>query len=149
MKKLALVLSMFIFAAFCSCSSDTEEEVTYRIYTSESDSNFKGNVGSEVSKVYDSISEGLQEFEAKYGEEWRDIAKDKDYAAGDKVANSKFDAILNNFKNFEISINDKIANLPTTTEESFTFTGKLLLTRVSLEREEILQEYSCPFVFPQ
>lgn len=149
MKRLVLILSLFVFAAFCSCSSDTEEEVTYRIFTSETSSNFKGNVGSDVYNVYNSISEGLQKFETKYGEEWKDIAKDKDYAAGDKVANSKFDAILNNFKNFEISINDKIANLPTTTEESFTFTGKLLLTRVSLEREEILQEYSGSFVFPQ
>ena len=66
MKKLFQIALMFVFAAFCSCSSDSEETVIYRIYFSEATEGFMGSTDSEAYSVYSSIKSGIVEFEKKY-----------------------------------------------------------------------------------
>ena len=149
MKKLFQIALMFVFAAFCSCSSDSEETVIYRIYFSDATEGFMGSTESEAYSVYSSIKSGLIEFEKKYCTEWSDVVKEGDYTASDKSAASKFEEVTNYFKNFEIAANDKMANLPSVGSDEFKFVGKMVITRLSSkgESEQLLDTYSYSFDF--
>ena len=149
MKKLFQIALMFVFAAFCSCSSDSEETVIYRIYFSDATEGFMGSTESEAHSVYSYIKSGIVEFEKKYCTEWSDVVKEGDYDASDKSAASKFEEVTNYFKNFEIAANDKMANLPSAGREEFKFAGKLVITRLSSkgESEQLLDTYSYSFDF--
>ena len=135
---------MLVFAVFCSCSSDSEETVIYRIYFSDATEGFSGSTDSEAYSVYSSVKSGIVEFEKKYCGEWSDVVKEGDYDSSDKSASSKFEEVTNYFKNFEIAANDKLANLPSTGSEEFKFAGKLVITRLSSkgESEQLLDSYS-------
>lgn len=149
MKKLFQIALMFVFAAFCSCSSDSEETVIYRIFFSAATEGFMGSTDSEAYSVYSSIKSGIVEFEKKYCGEWSDVVKEGDYDSSDKSASSKFEEVTNYFKNFEIAANDKLANLPSTGSNEFKFAGKLVITRLSSkgEGEQFLNSYSYSFDF--
>lgn len=144
MKKLFQIALMLVFAVFCSCSSDSEETVIYRIYFSDATEGFSGSTDSEAYSVYSSVKSGIVEFEKKYCGEWSDVVKEGDYDSSDKSASSKFEEVTNYFKNFEIAANDKLANLPSTGSEEFKFAGKLVITRLSSkgESEQLLDSYS-------
>lgn len=135
---------MLVFAVFCSCSSDSEETVIYRIYFSDATEGFSGSTDSEAYSVYSFVKSGIVEFEKKYCGEWSDVVKEGDYDSSDKSASSKFEEVTNYFKNFEIAANDKLANLPSTGSEEFKFAGKLVITRLSSkgEGEQLLDSYS-------
>ncbi len=149
MKKLLQIVLMSVFAAFCSCSSETEEAAIYRIYLSPDSESFLGSTSSDAYSVYNSIRFGLIEFEKKYCEEWTDVVKDGDFSAADKSAKQKYETVENYFKNFEIMYNDKIDNLPTVGNGAFSFAGKLVITRSSSGESngQILNSYNYSFVY--